>query len=63
MPEPTITQRIVRAKRKIRTAGIPLAVPAALDERVDALLQVLYLVFNEGYLSRGTRRGHAGRPR
>ncbi len=54
VPEPTITQRIVRAKRKIRTAGIPLAVPAALDERVDALLQVLYLVFNEGYLSRGT---------
>ncbi len=54
VPEPTITQRIVRAKRKIRTAGIPLAVPAALEERVDALLQVLYLVFNEGYLSRGT---------
>ena len=53
VPEPTITQRIVRAKRKIRTAGIPLAVPAALDERIDALLQVLYLVFNEGYLSRG----------
>ena len=54
VPEPTITQRIVRAKRKIRDAGIPLAVPAALEERVDALLQVLYLVFNEGYLSRST---------
>jgi RNA polymerase sigma-70 factor (ECF subfamily) len=52
VPEPTITQRIVRAKRKLRDAGIPLAVPAALEERVDALLQALYLVFNEGYLSR-----------
>ena len=55
VPEPTITQRIVRAKRKIRDAGIPLAVPAALEERVETLLQVLYLVFNEGYLSRSGR--------
>ncbi|MCW2759288.1 MAG: sigE 2 [Nocardioidaceae bacterium] len=54
VPEPTITQRIVRAKRKIRDAAIPLTIPAALDERVDALLTVLYLVFNEGYLARAS---------
>jgi RNA polymerase sigma-70 factor (ECF subfamily) len=53
VPEATLAQRIVRAKRKIREAGIPLSIPAALDERVDALLTVLYLVFNEGYLARG----------
>ena len=54
VPEATLAQRIVRAKAKIRLAGIPLSIPADLDERVDALLAVLYLVFNEGYLSRGT---------
>ena len=54
VPEATLAQRIVRAKHKIRLAGIPLSIPADLDERVDALLAVLYLVFNEGYLSRGT---------
>ena len=43
----------MRAKRKIRDARIPLSIPADLDERVDALLTVLYLVFNEGYLARG----------
>jgi RNA polymerase sigma-70 factor (ECF subfamily) len=53
LPEPTLAQRIVRAKRKIRDARIPLSIPAELDERVDALLTVLYLVFNEGYLARG----------
>jgi RNA polymerase sigma-70 factor (ECF subfamily) len=53
VPEPTLAQRIVRAKRKIRDARIPLTIPADLDERVDALLTVLYLVFNEGYLARG----------
>ena len=53
LPEATITQRIVRAKRKIRDAGIPLRIPERLDERVDVLLGVLYLVFNEGYLARG----------
>jgi RNA polymerase sigma-70 factor, ECF subfamily len=55
--EATLAQRIVRAKRKIRDAGIPLSVPADLDERLDALLGILYLVFNEGYLSRGDRAG------
>ena len=57
VPEATLAQRIVRAKRKIRDAHIPLVIPAALDERIDALLGVLYLIFNEGYLTRGTSDG------
>lgn len=52
-PVATVAQRIVRAKRKIRDAGIPLSIPVALDDRVAALLTVLYLVFNESYLARG----------
>ncbi|MGF1665112.1 MAG: RNA polymerase sigma factor [Acidimicrobiia bacterium] len=55
IPEATLAQRIVRAKRKIRGARIPLAIPTDLTSRVDAILGILYLVFNEGYLSRGDR--------
>ena len=62
IPAPTLAQRIVRAKSKIRNAGIPYQVPerADLPERLETVLQVIYLVFNEGYAaSSGTEHTRA----
>jgi RNA polymerase sigma factor (sigma-70 family) len=59
VPEATVAQRITRAKRKIGEAGIPYRIPAVeeLPERLGEVLAVIYLLFNEGYLASGPRRG------
>ncbi|MFF9868417.1 RNA polymerase sigma factor [Streptomyces sp. NPDC013953] len=51
VPEPTIAQRVVRAKRSLAKAGVPFEVPYGPDRaaRLDSVLEVIYLVFNEGY--------------
>ena len=57
VPETTMAQRITRSKQKIARAGIPYRIPSAQDlpARLDAVLAVLYLVFNEGYLGSSGR--------
>jgi RNA polymerase sigma factor (sigma-70 family) len=61
VPETTVAQRITRAKRKITDAGIPYRIPseAELPDRLSEVLTVIYLLFNEGYLSSTAEQTHS----
>ncbi|MCW3816071.1 sigma-70 family RNA polymerase sigma factor [Micromonospora sp. DR5-3] len=60
VPEATMTRRITRAKQRIRDSGLPFALPAGQERaaRLDAVLHVLYLIFNEGYASTAGEQLH-----
>jgi RNA polymerase sigma factor (sigma-70 family) len=60
VPEPTMAQRISRAKQRIKSSGVPFGMPGTADwaARLQAVLHVLYLVFNEGYTSSAGQRLH-----